>query len=349
MKQGGLPPSSPYAAERRERLRLQTGEAALRLSRPAQRHGATLQPGDLLVLPTCEAALWWLVLKTQDQALTLIPADDREWTGISDLRVPADFFPGPLTLRCAFLAETEARTPALADAHCVGQLPAALLRRAVEVHEAFESGTLDPSARQEDDDFDPLYQDWIQEAIRPALTALAAHTAGGGGAGRVDNVVNLAARRTPTSPVWLRALAAVLAVALVGVGWGWWGAQRELGEYQAVSIQPETIARFAGQRAEIGEVQVPHSSRPVASVNIELPILPTVAPTLELQLLAADGTVLLSLAEHWPKNDQLNVNLPRSLLQDDGLLRLRLSGEPEPLDLRIRLLPPGVEPTPPRS
>lgn len=251
MKQGGLP-SSPFAAERRERLRQQTGQAVQRLSHPVERPGTTAQPGDLLVLPTCEAALWWLVLKAQDQTVTLIPGDDRVWAGISDLRVPADFFPGLLTLRCAFLTEADANSPALADAQCVGQLPAALLRQATEMYEAFESGTLEPSPRQEDDDFDPFYQDWIQEQIRPALAVLAAPAVGSGSRrGGGGKVVDLERRRTPTSPVWLRSLAAVLTVALVGAGWGWSGAQRELGRVRVLAPVGVNLSFSRGDDSEI--------------------------------------------------------------------------------------------------
>lgn len=208
---------------KREELMRATTEAAAAARRElAAGEAEARRPGDLVLLPaTAEHAVEWLLAERDGDRWLLVPADVDPWVGSADVEVGAEETGGPLVLRCRHALWVDAEV--LADAVDSGRVDArraaeaaACHRRAADAH--------DGSPLQRETDADPAYRRRDAEvatarAVVAGATLKAEHERQrgrfGGGFGTVTT--------------W-RAAAAVLLVALVGVGWWAVGLRGEIEE-----------------------------------------------------------------------------------------------------------------------
>lgn len=203
--------------ERRERLRVLTGEAAGTAGRlPDHRDLREPAAGDLYALQqTAELPVEWAVLGPDPDTTGLwvaVPADTNPLRGPGDLWLGLGESGGPLCLRCRFAVRIP-RT-VLENARRTGTLAPEIAARAMTVHRDHERGELPLDPLAEEVAVDPEYRDWEDDVLSPARAA-----------------ATTAARRAeaarPANPTWgrrrpLLALAAALTLLAVGLGaWAW--------------------------------------------------------------------------------------------------------------------------------
>lgn len=197
---------------KREELMRATAEAAETARRELAAGAGGHRPGDLVLLPaTAEQAVEWLLAERDGDRWLLVPADVDPWVGSADVEVTADETGGPLVLRCRHALWADAAV--LADAMDSGRVDPGRAAEAAACHRQASADDSDGSPLQRETDDDPVYRRRDAEvATARAVIAGAALKAEherqrgrfGGGFGTVGG--------------W-RAAAAVLLVALVGVGW----------------------------------------------------------------------------------------------------------------------------------
>lgn len=203
--------------ERRERLRVLTGEAAGTAGFPPDdRDLREPAAGDLFALPeTAELPVEWAVLGADPGTAGLwvaVPADTNPLRGPGDLWLGPGEPGGPLCLRCRFAVRLPRAV--LETARRSGTLSTEIPVRALALHRDHERGELPPDPLAEEVARDPEYGDWEDHVLAPAQAA--ASTA----ARRAESAGPAKAPRTSPRP--LIALAATLALLAVGLGaWGW--------------------------------------------------------------------------------------------------------------------------------
>lgn len=160
-----------------EQLRRETGEARLRYSAAESdleaRRRQPSQPGDLFVLAaTAELPLEWAVLERDREApgrLLVVPADGNLLVGSADLAV-AVVSRSPVVLRCRFgvWLEEDALDPEMRT----GSLEPEELTRARQKWRELQGSNLAGSPLERDVDVDPEYQDWVEDVLEKARSAL---------------------------------------------------------------------------------------------------------------------------------------------------------------------------------
>lgn len=193
------------------------------------------RPGDLYALEeTAEYAIEWLVLDRADvpSRVLLVPADTNPLAGSADVEIPPGHPLGPLTLRCGYGVWID--PDGLRPKDRTGMLDDATLEPALKKRWALARESLPGSPLEREVDVDPEYEDWVDEILVPARTALEnAHR----------EIVEVRTEETSNAPLRLAwGLAAALLFAVVGLSF--WTASL----YEAARLQdePEILARAVG-------------------------------------------------------------------------------------------------------
>lgn len=299
-------------------------------------------PGDLFALAeTADFGLEWLVLDRADvpSRLLLVPADTHPLAGSADVELPSRHPLAPLTLRCGYGVwidpdelEPEDRTGVLDDA----TLEEALKKRWALARESLRGSPLEREV-----DVDPEYQDWVDEILVPARTALEeAHQ-------EVVEVRTEEASHEPLRLAW--GIAATLLFAVVGLSlW-----TMSLYEQAQRAREPELLAAIpqavtlGGPRRGEGNLQVRY---PEMGQGIFL-VLESEADaysTFRVEIVSEDngrswtGTVSFPEAEPGSSREIL-LRLPMEFVGADREVIVRLfglrDGKPSPIDteeLRLR-------------
>ncbi len=152
------------------RLRQQTFEAIEARRRAnatrTQRDPREVVVGDLYVLSaTSNLPVEWAVLRIDRRLLRayVVPADTQPLCGSGDITV-APTVGGPLQLRCRFGAWIHLSD--LRQTHYAGELETPIVEQAWALVEQAEHTVNNPTEQ------DPIYQDWINDVLRPALAAI---------------------------------------------------------------------------------------------------------------------------------------------------------------------------------
>lgn len=197
-----------------ERLRDDTRRAVERHKEPPADVSGP-RPGDLFVSPaTAEHDVEWLVAARRGNEVLVVAADADPQVGSGDVEVPEDEPGGPLVLHCRCAAWVDATT--FDPEHLGGRLERHRADAAHTRWRRLETGTATGSPLERETDADPAYQDRAEE-LAAARDALLRHAA---------ELEHRRQRRRFTggagsTPVWLRAVAALLLVALMAALW--WG------------------------------------------------------------------------------------------------------------------------------
>jgi hypothetical protein len=330
----GLGEATRRAVERAERERRQAGAG-----------GPLPQPGDLYALPaTADHQLEWLVVAPADAgSWVVLPADLSPVAGAADVEVPADEPGGPLTVYGRFpvtvpaaLLAPELRSGRIAEAR----------RAAAERRWRDLAGGAETPVREAD--HDPDYRRRLGElaAAQQALAAAAAAAepdrhagdreggggsgaggAAGGGAGAAVPVVAPARLRRPQPPrfrppPWLTALAAVLALAVVGLAAWNLRLLRQLDELSGarqVATGPELIV---DEVTRGGDLPLPDADFVVLSLVWQRP--PDPAERFRVSFVGPDGEELAAVRELAPdpRLGEASIEVPRRVLVAGARLRL---------------------------
>jgi len=275
-------------------------------------------PGDLYALAaTAGHAVEWLVAarhEAQPRHLLLVPADSDPWVGSADLEVPAQDG-GPLVLHCHHARWIDAA--ALAGGHRGGRLEASWGAAAAERWRAVEAGTHRGSPVERETDDDPEYRDRNRE-LAAAAAALAALSAA------AEHARQASRFRNPLASVpLLRAVAAMLLAALLGVGWWAMELRRQVIDLRPHNLLSQVVAEglpMGGQeRGEVKIVLNGEGSPPVVLVYGEEQLK---TGSYVLQLVAAGGRILWSEGLTLGPGDEWALWLREPLPAGDYLLRL---------------------------
>ncbi|MFL6194844.1 MAG: hypothetical protein ACJ75H_11780 [Thermoanaerobaculia bacterium] len=228
------------------------------------RGGEPAGPGDLFVLQaTAGLPVEWAVLEREPDGRWLaVPADAGPRAGSADVEVAAGEPGGPLSLRCRFAASLGAAllSPELRTGRLAEEAVAEALHRVRQI----ASGVQEPSPLEEEVDADPEYQDWVRDVLAPA-----------------HKLASQAGRRKSSSPgtggwTWGHRLAAVLALASIGLGFWVARLQREVDQLAApIFNAPTADVTLGAQERGRTVVRVPReASRVVLRLIVALPIEP---------------------------------------------------------------------------
>lgn len=328
---GPTPAGARMDDDLRERLRQTTGQAMARAVRAEEerRSPSGPRPGDVYVLAAdTSPALEWVVLDLEDDGgVLVVPADTRPFAGRADVAVPEDAPGGPLTLRCghAVTLPSHAFDPNLRTRHLASDRH----ERALDVLRREEQGTLEGSPLEEEIEHDPVYTEWLAEvasAVR-SVSATAAHEPSAeqepGGARTLRFPTAPDGRRMPRR--WLEGLAAVLAVAVVGLSAFVWLRQPPVdprtGPYFVPPVEP-IVLRDPDRRPLTWRL-----GPTTEQLLLELIFLdPPLCENLRLEFLDAEGQLLWAHDDlDIPDMGEIKLVLPRSFLEQ-GPARLRLLG-----------------------
>ena len=304
----------------RDHLRRATGDAVLQAdaARAEALGGASFEPrpGEIFVLRDGTATpIEWLVVaadREDPERYLAIPADTSPLAGSRDVTVPTEDPDGPLTLRPE-LAVSLPRE--LFEAELVSRrLGGEHLERARANLRRFTGEA--PSPRDRGDD-DPTYREWLEE-----LTAAVRATVSTGETGdRAPLPFPSRPSKEPPKPPWRRLhfmqrLAAVLAVACLGLAW-WVGLERRASDRVAEpTFVPPTAEIVLGDETPRGPE---HLHLPPGAELLLLDLVfrerPTCAP-LRLDILAAADRLIWSSAPFEPPlTGELRLALPSRFLE----------------------------------
>lgn len=300
--------------QRRERLRLATGEVAEIHGRAMARlegHGAAARAGDVYVLPASrQLTVEWLVLDVDDAGgrVLLAPIDDLPLVGSRDLELSAEASAGGVaTLRCGHAHWLDASL--LDEGHRTGRLPPPALERARDAWREVTAGERSSSRSRREVDGDPEYVGWTRQ-LADAAAALPGSPRPATGTGGLAPSGSRGGswRRLREGAGYL--LAAAFALAAVGLG-------SRLARLESELSRPIVIPLFGT------EIVFLDSERALESTVLEVTSSHVVAHLIVSDFeLGADYVV--ELVEHesgqavweWPVDiDQLTVALPRRLLR----------------------------------
>jgi hypothetical protein len=276
-------------------------------------------PGDLFVLrATSGLPIEWAILERREGRLLAVPADTNPLAGSGDLAVGAEALAGPLTLRCRFAVWLEAGAcePELRT----GTLAPETLSAARRCHRRLAAGARLPSPLAEEVDVDSEYRDWLRDVLEPARTLASA------GAGKKTE--RFAAH------AWGPAhrLAALFALAALGLGvWGV-GQQREIGRLHreadrlaAPIFDVATAEVVLGRENRGGEVlEIPPGASHVLLVLVLDPSIEAREGRFEIS--DAAGRIVWSRPSVALAAGEFKLVLRRALLPD-GDYRVRILGD----------------------
>lgn len=260
-------------------------------------------PGDLVVLAaTAELPVEWAILDRRNGELLAVPADTHPLVGSADLSVEPD---RSLVLRClsglwlsAAMFKTHLRT---------GVLSAESVTAALHRWRQLEKGELAASPLAEEVDADPEYREWIRDVPQRARAlALAAQ-----GPSQV----------TPGGAAWATRLAAVLALATIGMSVWVFQLRQEVAWLSEPAALSEAIDMSDDTRGDT-VVTVPREAK---SFHLRLLVDSVTGPHEGyVEITNHDGDVVYrSSLLRFPTGGQLAVPLTRRRLPD-GVYRIRL-------------------------
>lgn len=301
------------------------------------------RPGDLFApAETADLGVEWLVLDRADvpSRVLLVPADTNPLAGSADVEAHPDRPAGPLTIRCGYGVwidpdnlEPGDRTGAVDDA----TLETALKKRWALTREALQGSPLEREV-----DVDPEYQDWVDEILVPARTALeTAHR----------EIVEVRTEETSYAPLRLAwGLAAMLLFAVVGLSL--WTAS--LWEQAELVRQPEILGEIA-ESVKVGDSERGEGDLQMSPMGeaqgIHVTFGPESAPysTFRLEIVSEDNGRQWSETLSFPTGASREVllRLPADFVGQDGEALVRLygldNGDERFIDDEVlRLLPEGT-------
>lgn len=304
------------------------------------------RPGDLFApAETADLGVEWLVLDRADvpSRVLLVPADTNPLAGSADVEAHPKHPAGPLTIRCGYGVWIDPDN--LDPRDRTGTVDDVTLESALKKRWALTRGALHGSPLEREVDVDPEYQDWVDEILVPARTALeTAHR----------EIVEVRTEETSYAPLRLAwGLAAMLLFAVVGLSL--WTAS--LWEQAQTAGQPEFLFETR-QSLEVGDslrgggdIQV---SRAVGSRGIYMTFGRDADPysTFRVEIVSEDngrrwsGTVTPPDPVRPSAPREVLLRLPADFVGQDGEAMVRLyglhNGDEHFIDDEVlRLLPEG--------